>query len=373
MKIFGWFLVLLAGSFAWAVPPQDEPIVKAVEKVRPAVVNIYTEGVVTQEVRDPRDIFFERYFGGGMSRGNRILQTPLRNLGSGLIVSPDGYIVTNQHVANRETNPKIRVTLVNGKDYEAVLLRDDDLQDLALIKVDAKEPLPYLSLQKLSPNLLGQTVLVLGNPIGYENSVSAGILSAKDRTLTINDLTMEGLLQTDAAINPGNSGGPLVDAEGDLVGLSSAKMSVAQNLPVESIGFAIPAERVKRWVEEAIAIVEGKIKAPPERSAAVALKEKFGLELKDCNPNESLQLGYQGRNGLLVTAVEKGSPAAEAGIQKGMLVVGLGQVPARTLEELPRKVRQLKGGEQVMVTVLGAMKQGNFIALRSGTVTLKAR
>jgi len=373
MAALPWLLVFLVCGSALAVPPQDEPIVKAVEKVRPAVVNIYTEAVVTQEVRDPRDIFFERYFGGGMSRGNRILQTPLRNLGSGLIVRADGYIVTNQHVANRETNPRIRVTLVNGKDYEAVLLRDDDLQDLALIKVDAKEPLPFLSLEKLSPNLLGQTVLVLGNPIGYENSVSAGILSAKDRTLTIGDLTMEGLLQTDAAINPGNSGGPLVDAEGDLVGLSSAKMSVAQNLPVESIGFAIPGERVKRWVEEAIAIVEGKMKPPPERSAAVALREKFGLELKDCNPNESLQLGYQGRVGLLVTGVEKGSPAAEAGIQKGMLVVGLGQIPARTLEELPRKVRQLKGGEQVVVTVLGAMKQGSFIALRSGTVTLKAR
>ena len=372
-KILLGCAALVSFFSAQALPPQDEPIVKAVEKVRPAVVNIYTEGVVTQEVRDPRDVFFERYFGGGMSRGNRILQTPLRNLGSGLIVSADGYIVTNQHVANRETNPKIRVTLVNGKDYEAVLLRDDDLQDLALIKVNAKEPLPFLSLETLSPNLLGQTVLVLGNPVGYENSVSAGILSAKDRTLTIGDLTMEGLLQTDAAINPGNSGGPLVDAEGNLVGLSSAKMSIAQNLPVESIGFAIPAERVKRWVEEAIAIVEGKIKPPPERSAAVALKEKFGLELKDLSPNDSLQLGYQGRIGLLVTGVDKGSPAAEAGIQKGMLVVGLGQVPARTLEELPRKVRQLKGGEQVVVTVLGAMKQGNFIALKSGTVTLKAR
>jgi len=373
MRNFRWWSGILICASALAVSPQDEPIVKAVEKVRPAVVNIYTEGVVTQEVRDPRDIFFERYFGGGMSRGNRILQTPVRNLGSGLIVSADGYIVTNQHVANREANPKIRVTLVNGKDYEAVLLRDDDLQDLALLKVETKEPLPFLSLEKLSPNLLGQTVLVLGNPVGYENSVSAGILSAKDRTLTIGDLTMEGLLQTDAAINPGNSGGPLVDGEGNLVGLSSAKMSIAQNLPVESIGFAIPAERVKRWVEEAIAIVEGKIKAPPERSAAAALREKFGLELKDLNPNDSLQLGYQGRVGLLVVGVEKGSPAAEAGIQKGMLVVGLGQVPARTLEELPRKVRQLKGGEQVVVTVLGAMKQGNFIALRSGTVTLKAR
>jgi serine protease Do len=228
-------------------------------------------------------------------------------------------------------------------------------------------------LEKISPNLLGQTVLVLGNPIGYESSVSAGILSAKDRTLTIGDLTMEGLLQTDAAINPGNSGGPLVDLEGNLVGLSSAKMSVAQNLPVESIGFAIPADRVKRFIEDAIAIVEGKKAPPPERSASVVLKEKFGLGLKDLGPQDSVQLGYAGRQGLLVTGVEKGSPAESAGVQKGMLIVGLGSVPCRTLEELPRSVRQLKGGEDVRVTVLGATRQGNFVALRSGAVVLKAR
>ena len=373
MRSFGWLLVVASCACSYALPPQDEPIVKAVEKVRPAVVNIFTERIVTQEVRDPFDVYMERFFGGGMSRGNKILATPIRNLGSGVIVSPNGYIVTNQHVVDRAAKLKIKVTLADGKDAEAVLLRDDDLLDLALIKIESPDPLPFLNLEKLSPNLLGQTVLVLGNPVGYESSVSAGILSAKDRTLTIGDLTMEGLLQTDAAINPGNSGGPLVDGEGNLVGLSSAKMAFAQNAPVDNIGFAIPGDRVKRWVEEAIAIVEGKIKAPPERSAAVAMKERFGLELKDCPPDLSLQLGYQGRIGLLVTGIQKGSPAADAGIQKGMLIVGLGQVPARTLDELPRKVRQLKAGEQVPVTVLGAMKQGNFVALRSGTVTLKAR
>jgi len=373
-RVFALLLVvLLPGSLLRALAPQDEPIVKAVERVRPAVVNIFTERIVTQEVRDPFDVYMERFFGGGMSRGNKILATPIRNLGSGLIVSPNGYIVTNQHVVDRAAKLKIKVTLANGQDAEAVLLRDDDLLDLALIKIESPESLPFLSLEKLSPNLLGQTVLVLGNPVGYESSVSAGILSAKDRTLTIGDLTMEGLLQTDAAINPGNSGGPLVDGEGNLVGLSSAKMALAQNAPVDRIGFAIPGDRVKRWVEEAIAIVEGKIKAPPERSAAIAMKERFGLELKDCPPDLSLQLGYQGRIGLLVTGVQKASPAADAGIQQGMLIVGLGQVPARTLDELPRKVRQLKAGEQIPVTVLGAMKQGNFVALRSGTVTLKAR
>ena len=374
MKNFGWvFLVCMPWWSVHGTAPQDEPIVKAVEKVRPAVVNIFTERIVTQEVRDPFDVYMERFFGGGMSRGNKILATPVRNLGSGVIVSPNGYIVTNQHVVDRAAKLKIKVTLANGKDAEAILLRDDDLLDLALIKIDSPEALPYLNLETLSPNLLGQTVLVLGNPVGYESSVSAGILSAKDRTLTIGDLTMEGLLQTDAAINPGNSGGPLVDGEGNLVGLSSAKMAFAQNAPVDNIGFAIPGDRVKRWVEEAIAIVEGKMKAPPERSAAVALKERFGLVLKDCSPDESLQRGYQGRTGLLVVEVEKNSPAAAAGIQKGMLVVGMGQVPARTLGELPRKVRQLKGGEEVAITVLGAMKQGNFVALRSGVVTLKAR
>ena len=373
MRRFRWFFLLAYAVRAYAVAPHEEPIVQAVEKVRPAVVNINTERIVTQEVRDPRDVFFERYFGGGVTRGNRILATPIKNLGSGAIVSPNGYIITNQHVVERAAKLKIMVTLADGKDTEAVLLRDDDLLDLALIKIESPEPLPYLSLEKLSPNLLGQTVLVLGNPVGYESSVSAGILSAKDRTLTIGDLTMEGLLQTDAAINPGNSGGPLVDVEGNLVGLSSAKMSIAQNLPVESIGFAIPAERVKQWVGEAIAVVEGIIKPPVQRSAGIALKEKFGLQLRDCSPNESLQLGYQGRIGLLVTAVEKGSPAAKAGIQEGMLMVGLGQVPARTLDELPRSVRQLKEGEEVLVTVVGAIKQGNFIALRSGAVRLKAR
>jgi S1-C subfamily serine protease len=373
MRFFPWFLLVMATTAAHAIAPQDEPVVKAVEKVRPAVVNIYTEGVVTQEVRDPRDVFFERYFGGGMSRGNRLLQTPVRNLGSGVIVSPNGYIVTNQHVVDRAAQVKIKVTLADGRETEAVLLRDDDLLDLALIKIKSKEPLPYLALEPLSPNLLGQTVLAIGNPVGYESSVSAGILSAKDRTLTIGDLTLEGLLQTDAAINPGNSGGPLVDAQGNLVGLGSGKMSIAQNLPVDNIGFAIPGERVKRWVEEAIAVVEGKIKAPPERSAALAMKEHFGLELEDCSPEESLRLGYQGRKGLLVTGVEKGGPAAQAGFQEGMLVVGLGKVPARSLEELPRKVRQLKKEDQVPVTVLGAVRQGNFVSLRQSTVILQAR
>jgi S1-C subfamily serine protease len=373
MKSLVWLIFALGTGLGWAVSPQEEPIVKAVEKVRPAVVNIYTERIVEQQVADPFDAYMNQFFGGGMARGNRILQTPVRNLGSGVIIRPDGYIVTNQHVASRADKLKIRVTLANGKDYEAKLLRDDDLQDLALIKVESPEPLSYLDLEKISPNLLGQTVLVLGNPIGYESSVSAGILSAKDRTLTIGDLTMEGLLQTDAAINPGNSGGPLVDLEGNLVGLSSAKMSVAQYLPVESIGFAIPADRVKRFIEDAIAIVEGKKAPPPERSASVVLKEKFGLGLKDLGPQDSVQLGYAGRQGLLVTGVEKGSPAESAGVQKGMLIVGLGSVPCRTLEELPRSVRQLKGGEDVRVTVLGATRQGNFVALRSGAVVLKAR
>ena len=154
VKTFGFFSVLLAAASAWATAPHDEPIVKAVEKVRPAVVNIFTERIVLQEVRDPRDVFFERYFGGGMARGNKILATPVRNLGSGAIVSPNGYIVTNQHVVDRAEKLKIKVTLANGEDKEAILLRDDDLLDLALIKIESPEPLPYLNMEKLSPNLM---------------------------------------------------------------------------------------------------------------------------------------------------------------------------------------------------------------------------
>jgi serine protease Do len=365
--------LLVAAGPVWGQSPAEEPAVRAVQKVLPAVVNIYTERTVTVAVRDPLDEFYERFFGGAVVRGNRLIRQPVRNLGSGLLVSASGYIVTNQHVVERAADVKIQVTLSDGKDYEAKLVRADEDLDLALIRIVRKEPFPFLDLSKLSPNLLGQSVLAIGNPIGYESSVSRGILSAKERTLTFEGISMEGLLQTDAAINPGNSGGPLVDLEGNLVGINSAKMAYSRNVTVENIGFAIPGDRVKAFVEESIAIAEGRRPAPPEVSLPDVLRKRFGLDVQDLTPALARNFGYPRTQGLLVSGVEAGSPAAEAGIEPGMVVVAVGSQSVRTVADLPRMLVRVKTGETVRFTLVVPTRQGNFMVQRVGSVQLPAR
>lgn len=365
------FLISFA-SIASAMNPAEEPVVKVVEKLRPAVVNIYTERFVEQAVMDPRDEFFERFFGGGWARGNRIVRKPVRNLGSGLIVSPKGYIVTNHHVVEKMTD-KVKVSLSDGRSFEAKLLRTDPDLDLSLIKIESSENLLFYDTAKLSPNLLGQTVIAIGNPIGYESSVSKGILSATDRTLIVSGMTMEGLLQTDAAINPGNSGGPLVDINGDFVGLNTAKMAAAKNIVVENIGFAVPGERVKVFVEDAIAITEGLKPAPPEVSLTKLLQDHFGLHLQPLTAELSRALGYRQTRGLLIADVDADSPADKAGIEQGMLLVGVGPKRIHDEDDLPRDLTKLKTGSKVRMTFVILKNQGHFIIQRAASVVLTAK
>src|SRR3954470_2994034 len=238
--------------------PASEPSVKAVAKAMPAVVNINTERVVQRTVRDPYDEFFNQFFGGGAMRRPRVLSQKVQSLGSGFIVDPTGYIVTNEHVVERAAELKIAVTTNDGKTYTARYITGGKDSDLAFLKIDSKEPLPFVNLADLSPNLLGETVLVLGNPLGYGSSGARGIRSAKNRTVSLNDTEYKNLIQTDAAINPGNSGGPIVDIAGKLVGVSSVKMSFTpQGVPTQGLGFAIPGEVVREKVEEFRKIASG--------------------------------------------------------------------------------------------------------------------
>ena len=217
--------------------PASEPAVLAVAKVLPAVVNINTERVVRRRVRDPFEDFAAQYFGNYRSRPREIRQT-LQSLGSGFIVDPAGYIVTNEHVVQRAADLKIEVTMNDGKTYNAHYITGDKKKDLAFIKIDAKADFPFINLDNISPNLLGQTVLVVGNALGYGSSISRGILSGTKRDITIDEIEYKDLLQTDAAINPGNSGGPLIDLSGRLVGVSSAKMAFTpQGVPTQGLGF----------------------------------------------------------------------------------------------------------------------------------------
>src|SRR5713101_1123215 len=289
-------------SFAQA-DPAAEPAVLALAKVLPAVVNINTERVVRRTVRDPVEDFYAQFFGYYRGQPREIRQT-VQSLGSGFIVDPAGYIVTNQHVVERAADLKIQVTTNDSKTYNAHYITGDDNTDLAFIKIDAKAAFPFISLDNISPNLLGETVLVVGNAVGYGSSISRGVLSATKREITVDNIEYKNLVQTDAAINPGNSGGPVIDISGRLVGISSAKMAFTpQGIPTQGLGFAIPAEVVRDSVAQFKKIAEKqsgakKQPAPNETSAAERL---FGMQLQDLTEELTDALGYACGHGALIT------------------------------------------------------------------------
>ena len=235
--------------------PATEPAVVAVARVLPAVVNIATERIVRRQVQDPFDQFFNEFFEQPTNRRPaRELQQKVQSLGSGFLIDARGSIVTNEHVVERAADLKIQVTFADGTSYPAHYVAGDAKADLALIRIDARDrvkPFPFINLNNVSPSLLGETVLVLGNPLGYNSSVARGILSAKDREITVENVVYSHLVQTDAAINPGNSGGPLIDLAGRLVGVSSVKLAFTpQGTPTQGLGFAIPASTVAAKIAE---------------------------------------------------------------------------------------------------------------------------
>ena len=316
--------------------PASEPSVKAVARAMPAVVNINTERVVQRAAQQPYDEFFNQFFGGPMRRP-RVFSQKVKSLGSGFIVDPTGYIVTNEHVVERAAELKISVTTGDGKTYTARYITGAAESDLAFLKIDAKEPLPFINLADLSPNLLGQTVLVLGNPLGYGSSVARGILSARNRTVAINDIEYKSLVQTDAAINPGNSGGPVVDLSGKLVGVSSVKMAFTpQGVPTQGLGFAISAEVVRERVEEFRKIAAGQ-KVPKKPEALSAARRFFGLHVQDLTADLSAEFGLDPGKGVLIAEVDPGTPAEAAGFNRGLVIYQLGRYPvasARQVEDL---------------------------------------
>src|SRR5881397_575611 len=324
----GILFAKLTGGFAQA-DPAAEPAVLAIAKVLPAVVNINTERVVRRAVRDPFEDFYAQFFGSNRVRPRQIRQT-LQSLGSGFIVDPAGYIITNQHVVERAADLRIHVTTNDGKTYNAHYITGDDKTDLAFIKIDAETAFPFISLDDISPNLLGETVIAVGNAVGYGSSISRGVLSAVKRNITVDDIEYKDLVQTDAAINPGNSGGPVIDLSGRLVGIASAKMAFTpQGVPTQGLGFAIPAEVVRDSINR---FKKTARMQPTTKSAAAAsetsisIAEKlFGLQLQNLTQELSDALGYARGGGVLITAVEPDSPADEAGMERGMVIYRVGK------------------------------------------------
>ena len=336
--------------------PASEPAVLAVAKVLPAVVNINTERVVRRTVRDPTEDFYAQFFGRNRVRPREVRQT-LQSLGSGFIIDPAGYIVTNQHVVERAADLKIHVTTNDGKTYNAHYITGDDKTDLAFIKIDAETAFPSISLDNISPNLLGQTVIVVGNAVGYGSSISRGVLSATKRDITVDETDFKGLVQTDAAINPGNSGGPVIDLSGRLVGISSAKMAFTpQGVPTQGMGFAIPADVVRESVDrfKKVAQKQAKPKSQPASTADTSMSSSeklFGLQLQDLNQELSDALGYLRGRGVLITAVEPESPADDAGLQRGLVIYRAGNSETNSVKQIEDLLRGVQSGTKVNFTV----------------------
>ena len=366
---------LIAPSLFTQADPATEPAVQAVAKVLPAVVNINTERVVRRRVRDPFEDFAAQYFGNYRSHPREIRQT-LQSLGSGFIVDPAGYIVTNEHVVQRAADLKIEVTMNDGKVYNAHYITGDAKKDLAFIKIDAKADFPFINLENISPNLLGQTVLVVGNAAGYGSSISRGILSGTKRDITIDETEYKDLLQTDAAINPGNSGGPLIDISGRLVGVSSAKMAFTpQGVPTQGLGFAIPAETVRASVAQFKEIAQNK---PPaenkpaeaEDSGSQALR-LFGMQLQDLTPDLTDALGYVQGRGVLISAVVPDSPADQAGIRRGLVIYRVRRYNVSSIKQLENLLARVESGTSVEFTV--GVVRANGQGQQVETVRLTAR
>ena len=346
---------LVARSLFAQADPASEPAVLAVAKVLPAVVNINAERVVRRTVRDPIEGFYAEFFGYDRVRPREIRQT-LQSLGSGFIVDPAGYIVTNQHVVERAADLKIQVTTNDGKTYNAHYIAGDEKTDLAFIKIDAKEAFPFISLDNISPNLLGETVLVVGNAVGYGSSISRGVVSAVKRNITVDNTDYKDLVQTDAAINPGNSGGPVIDLSGRLVGISSAKMAFTpQGVPTQGLGFAIPADVVRDSVARFKKVAQKQNETNRQPSATKAsttnVQRLFGMQLQDLSEELSHALGYSAGRGVLITAVEPGSPGDQAGIERGLVIYRIGKFNVTSVKQIEGLLSEVQSGVNVKFTV----------------------
>jgi serine protease Do len=341
--VFFLFAVILVPrvSAAAATPESFAPLVK---KEMPSVVNISTRQVVKVRPQSPfgdpqMDEFFYRFFGGVPQR-EQIRQS----LGSGFIISPDGYILTNNHVVDKGRD--IKVALSDGRVLDAKLIGKSKEIDIALLKVEA-EDLPAVVFGDSDALEVGDWVVAIGNPFGLSQTVTAGIVSAKGRVIGAGPY--DDLIQTDAAINPGNSGGPLFNTKGEVVGINTMIIAAGQNL-----GFAVPISMVK--------------------SVLPSIKEKgrpdmgwLGVTAQQLTPDLAAALDLAEPIGALVTGVVKGGPAAKSGLQRGDVIIELDGKKILDPAELPRMVAFGHIGKTVQMKVIRRGKPMDLTA----TIELK--
>jgi serine protease Do len=299
--------------------PRRTPVVDAVNRIRAAVVNIHSERTV-----------------GGVSPEELFNTTPSQNringMGTGIVIDPRGYIVTNHHVV--EDVSVLRVRLSDGTTTSARVVARDSEADLALLKIDVPRPLATIPLGTASDLMVGETVIAIGNAYGYEHTVTVGVVSALKRDVTLNkDVSYKSLIQTDASINPGNSGGPLVNIRGELVGVNVAIRAGAQG-----IGFAIPVDSMIRVASDMMSI--------RKRNGTW-----HGIVGRDRVEFTEEETGPGFRRSLLVDRLETNSPAAKSGLQGGDVIVRIGETPVSCALDVERAFLECRAGESAPVVV----------------------
>lgn len=308
--------------------------------VSPAVVNISTTKVMK---RDANPLFDDPFF--DFFNPFREFRTPKKwkeqSLGSGVIVSPDGYIITNNHVI--EQADEVRVTLLDKRSFKAKIIGADSKTDVAVVRIEAKD-LPTVRWGDSDKLQVGEFVLAIGNPFGLSHTVTMGIISAVGRA-NVGIADYEDFIQTDAAINPGNSGGPLVNVKGELIGINTAIFSRSGGY--QGIGFAVPSNMVRLVMDQL------------EKKGKVT-RGWLGVTIQELTPELSQKFGLKNGKGALVGDVAKGSPAEKAGIRRGDIILELNGKAVKDVGNLRNMVAQSKVGSEVNLAILRGDKEYAF-------------
>ena len=326
-------IIFLFGSVTWAENDNRRtPIVKAVERVGVSVVNINTEEVapaVRNPFRDSRNPFFDHFFKEFFpSRDNN-----RRSLGSGVIIHPEGYILTNEHVVSKATI--IKVTLIDKREFDARLVGADIKSDLAVIKIETNENLPHISLGRSDDLMIGETVIAIGNPFGLQHTVTTGIISALHRSIKGGgNRVYRGFIQLDASINPGNSGGPLLNIEGSLIGINTAIFKQA-----EGIGFAIPINKAKRIINDLIRY--GKVR-----------RGWLGVSVQSITKEMLSFFNIERVRGVVVTRIMERSPGARAGLKRGDVILSLENIEVNDKTDYSERVSTYPLGNTINMGIL---------------------
>ena len=318
-------------------------ITATVGQVSPAVVGINVTEVLQYRYRSPwgDDPFFRQFF------GDRVYTERVQGLGSGFLISPDGYIITNDHVAGNAK--EITVSLTSGDKFKAELIGTDKVADISLLKIDGKN-LPYIRLGNSDDVIIGEWVIAFGNPfglfdIGDKPTVTVGVVSATKMNLRAEEgRAYRGMIQTDAAINSGNSGGPLVNCVGEVIGVNAVIFSPNQSGGNIGLGFAIPINRVRAVI------------ADLRKNGKVEREFWTGLEIQTVDDRVARYFGLQNAEGVIVSDVKPKSPADVAGFHVGDIITAANGEKVADEASLISVVNDLKTGDIVRMTVLRERK-----------------